>query len=306
MKGTLHQLRILVSVAECGSFTAAAAAHNVEVSVVSRAIRDLEFELGVPLFERLARGVQLTLAGHSLVNSAREILERVAKARLDARRAATGCDGHLALGFVYAATSRPLVEMLKRFASGHPGIGVDVTEGGDDELIGRLRSGRLDVAITATDPPPHERLKDVSPLRSLPLWMEPLVVLAPASAPAESASWEDLAGQKLLCRTLDDWPRFVRHVLRVGGPTLSFETHTVSQEGVLGLVAAGLGWAILPDSLGHVLPSEVKRIPISSPGAELQVEALWCGENKNPALTHFLALCGQLYGPDQARPDVLS
>jgi hypothetical protein len=51
-------------------------------------------------------------------------------------------------------------------------------------------------------------------------------------------TWADLAGARLLCRTVDDWPRFARHVERLGGPRLAFEPHAVSQEGVLGLVAA--------------------------------------------------------------------
>lgn len=295
MRGTLDQFRVLVSVAECGSFTAAAAQRNVEVSAVSRAVRELETEIGMPLFDRLARGVRLTVAGRSLVVSARDILERVNQARLDARRAGTGRDRQLALGFVWSATCRPLVELLKEFASEYPSIAVDLVEDGGDELIGRLRSERLDVAITATDPPPFERLREVSPLRSFPLWIEPLAVLVPGGASVEQVTWEEISRHRLLCRTLDDWPRFAQHVRRAGGPSLTFETHTVSQEGILGLVAAGFGWAVLPRNLVHAPLDGLDVLSIESLGAQLQVEALWCEDNSNPALTRFLALCRRLY-----------
>lgn len=295
MRGDLAQLRVLLGVADCGSFTGAAAQRNIEVSGVSRAVRELEIELGVVLFERLPRGVRLTDAGESLVASSRDILERYERAGIEARQANVGRSGHLAVGFLWSSTSGPLVELLRNFAAGHPRVVVELTEDGNDELLSRLRSERLDVALAATDAPPLPRLKQIGLLSSLPLWLEPLTVVIPVSVAATSLSWEDLAGCRLLCRSVDDARRFIRYVERLGGPTLAFERQAVSQESLLGLVAAGLGCALFPASLTHLLPPGVQSIPISSPGAVLQVEAVWRAKNENPALTLFLALCRKLY-----------
>lgn len=295
MRSDLDQLRLLLAIADRGSFTAAAGERNMEVSAVSRSVRSLESALGVALFDRLARGVRLTIAGRSYVASARDILYRYERAGLDARQASSGRPMHLEVGLVWSATSKPVVDLFRRFAADCPNVAVAAVEAGNDDLIEQVRSGRLDVAIAATDPPPLHRLKPVSALSVLPLWLEPLSAVVPANVALEKASWDDLATARLLCRTVDDWPRFVSHVVRLGGPTLTFEPQAVSQEALLGLVAANLGWTLAPASLSHLFSSDVRSVPIVSQGASIQVEAVWRAENANPALARFLAQCRQLY-----------
>lgn len=287
----------MVAATDCGSLSGAARKLNTEVSAVSRAVRELESDLGVALFDRLPRGVQLTEAGASYVSSARDILERFERAGLNARQAGSGRSLPLSLGFVWSVTSKPMVELLRAFTTDLPTVAVAVVEAGNDDLVARVRSGRLDVAISATDPPPLTRLKPVEGLSTLPVWIEPLADVVPQDSPLKVATWGDLVEARLLCRSVDDWPRFVRHVERLGGPTLTFEPQAVSQEGILGLVAAGLGQTIIPASLSHLLPAGVRAVPIVSPGATLQVEAVWRASNANPALARFLALCRKLYDP---------
>jgi len=138
--------------AECGSFSSAARELNTEVSAVSRAVREVEDDLGVGLFERLPRGARLTDTGRSYVSSARDVLNRYERASLDARRAAAGQVLHLALGLVWSPLSTP-VALLGPFATDFPAIAVEIIKGANDGLADWLRSGRLDVAIAATDPP---------------------------------------------------------------------------------------------------------------------------------------------------------
>lgn len=297
MSSELKTLRFVIAAADCGSFSSAALKLNTEVSAVSRAIRAIEDHLGVAIFDRLPRGVRLTDAGRSYIASAREIIERYERAGIAAKLAGSGQALHLSVGFVWSAASKPMVELLRALAAAFPTIAVEVTEIGNSELFFRARSGRLDVAIAVTGPPPLPRLVDIASLESMPLWLEPLMVAVPVGVALDSVTWADLADARLLCRTIDDWPRFVSHVERRDGPKLAFEPHAVSQEGVLGLVAAGLGWTILPASLDHLLPVGVCAIPIGSPDANLLVEAVWKPENENLALTRFLELCRQLHDP---------
>jgi LysR family transcriptional regulator, benzoate and cis,cis-muconate-responsive activator of ben and cat genes len=265
------------------------------VSAVSRAVRALENSLGVSLFERLARGIRLTQAGTEYVASARDLVMRYEQAEAHAKLAGSGLKGRLAIGFVWSFASGPIVDLMREYRSQNPGIIVQTFERGNDDLVAGLRAFDLDVVLTASDPPPLIRSKAIDGLVSQPLWVERLLVAVPSAVTIEALTWDDLAHHILLCRPEDDWRRFVAHVERLGGPTLRFLEHNVALESLLGLVAAGLGWSILPMSTLRPTMSGVGVAAVSSDGAALQVEALWRPEADNPALTRFLALVRQMF-----------
>ncbi len=177
---------------------------------------------------------------------------------------------------------------------------MSTSEDGNDQLLARLRSGELNVALAATDPPPLVRLRSIGALNSMPLWLEPLCVAVPEAVTQDSVTWTDLAGQRLLCRPKDDWRRFVAHVERLGGPTLQFAVQDVSSEGLMGLVAAGLGWLIYPSSIAQVRLPGMRMIPIVSEGAVLQVEAIWSESARNPAVALFLDAARRMFSLDGA------
>ncbi|WP_397399658.1 LysR family transcriptional regulator [Phenylobacterium sp.] len=296
MSGTnIRHLRLLIAAADAGSFSAAAARLAIEVSAVSRAVRDLEDSIGVSLFERLARGIRLTDAGKTYLVSARDIVNRFEKAEADAKLAGSGLKGRLAIGFVWSFASGPIVDLIREYQATNRDVAVRMSERGDDELVAGLRAFDLDVVLTASDPPPLPRSKAINGLASQPLWVERLLVAIPSTHSAEYLTWDDLSAQTLLCRPEDDWRRFVAHVERLGGPTLRFSEQDVALDSLLGLVAAGLGWSILPMSTLRPTMSGIGVAAVSSDGAELQVEALWRPEADNPALRRFLALARRMF-----------
>lgn len=201
----------------------------------------------------------------------------------------------LSLGFIWSFSSSCMVKMLSVFASASPSTAVSTLEDGDRELEARLRRGELDVVIAATGLPGLPRLKPINGLNNLNLWLEPLCAAVPSGTGMTTLMWSDLAGQRLLCRPQDDWRRFVAHVERLGGPTLTFHEQQVSQEALLRLVATGLGWFIAPASIVHSAVQGVNILPIVSEGAVLQIEALWRPQNLNPALSLFLKLARQVF-----------
>lgn len=247
----LRHLRVVVAAADSGSFSGAAQALNTDVSAVSRIVRDLELSIGISIFERLPRGGRLTKAGAEYVVSARDILARVDRADRAALLAAAGSTGSLSVGFVWSFSSGPVVELIRAFGTAHPSVLVRTVEDGNEELVIRLQENDLDVVLAATDPPPYPRLRSLGALESQPLWLEPLCVAVPDTVTTDTLTWSDLAGQHLLCQPKDDWRRFVTYVEHLGGPTLHFAAQDVSREGLLGLVAAGLGWVIIPASIAH-------------------------------------------------------
>lgn len=294
----LRHLNIVVAATDNGSFSAAARKLNIEVSAVSRTIREVEDYLGIAIFERLPRGVRLTGAGLSYVASARDILARYSRANLDARLAGAGRPLHLTIGFPWSASCKPMIALLRSFAIELPTAAVELVEAGNDELVDRVRSRQLDVAIAEIEPPPLRSIEGSGPLSIVPLWREPLELVVPSGLEYRSLTWSDLSKARLLSRSIDDSPRFAQHLLRLGGPKLTFEPHAVSQEGLLGLVAAGMGWTLIPASLRHLLPDDVRAVTIESEGATLAFGAVSQPSNANEALSCFLELCRQLYAPE--------
>jgi DNA-binding transcriptional LysR family regulator len=297
----LRHLRTVIAVADSGGISAAAAQMNVEASAVSRTVHELEDWLGVSLFERHARGVRATTAGGAYVVQARDVLARLSQAEQDARLAARGVTGKLALGFVWSFTGGPVVGLLQAYSGAYPKVALRLVEDGNDDLVLRLRNGELDAALTATDPPPLPRLKPIEALQSMPLWLEPLFAALPEATPRETVTWDDLSGIDLLCRPGDDWPRFSRYVQSLGGPKLRFVEQNVAVSSLFGLVAAGVGWLILPSCASKIGTPGVRVVPIVSEGASLQVEVLWRPQTDNPALTRFLALLRQMYSTEAPR-----
>ena len=136
-----------MSVAEQGTFVQAARRLRVAQPALSKQIRDLEGELGVTLFERLPRGVQLTRAGEAFLAHARVTLEAAARAVASAREAAK--DGGSALEFAHGelAVYTPIIEdLLAAFRDAHPAARIRVSSMSDADAHGALRQLQIDVA----------------------------------------------------------------------------------------------------------------------------------------------------------------
>jgi DNA-binding transcriptional LysR family regulator len=175
----LRQLATFVAVAEEGSFTRASDRLHVVQSAVSAGVRNLERELGTPLFDRSTHKVQLTDAGHALLPEARATLAAATAARdaVDAVRG--GVRGTVVLGTMQAQGMRAIdvPGLLAAFRQEHPHIEVRIRHaaGGSAEMAAQVREGRLDLAFVAL---PDRELPGVE---VTPLAREPIMVVAPAT-----------------------------------------------------------------------------------------------------------------------------
>ena len=148
----LRQLEYFVAVAEERHFTRAAQRVRVAQSGLSASIRSLEKELGAPLFVRSTRRVDLTDAGRALLAEARHALSTVDAAR-EAVAAVQGLlRGTLAIGTLQCLGGVDLIGLLVAFRTAHPGVEIQLRQGGSPELIDRVRSGDLDVAFVSEPP----------------------------------------------------------------------------------------------------------------------------------------------------------
>jgi LysR family cyn operon transcriptional activator len=187
----LRHLRYFVTVADAGSVSRAAIQLRVTQPALSRQIRDLETELGLPLFDRVGRRLQLTAAGDNLLLRTRDILRAADSLREHAGALAGGTTGTLRLG----ATAQTLESLISGFLVGFrrqwPGIDVRLIEDGGMRLKTRVQRGELHLALGAV--PAGDELR-ARPL--FPVWV--LAVMPAKSALAR--------GRTLEVAELDDQP----------------------------------------------------------------------------------------------------
>src|SRR4051794_20991675 len=143
----LRHLRYFVALAEDPHFGRAAARLGISQPPLSRAIRDLEVELGVALFRHSRRGTALTDAGQRFLERARHLLTEADRAAAAARAWSHGSTGNLAVGFFTSMASGRLPDLLRRFRAAHPDIDVELHEHAHEQLIAGLARGRVHVIL---------------------------------------------------------------------------------------------------------------------------------------------------------------
>ena len=165
-----RQLQVFASVAEKGSFTAAADKLYLVQSAVSATIAALEADLGERLFQRTTRWVQPTAAGRALLPHALAILDAFQAARDAVEAVAGGLSGSIRIGYMTNVTLFDIPHLLGRFSHDHPGVTMQLTASatGTAGLAEGLRRGDLDLAFLAATPPDYPDLNidvlDTSPL----------------------------------------------------------------------------------------------------------------------------------------------
>jgi DNA-binding transcriptional LysR family regulator len=148
----LRHLRYFIVVAAEGHITRAAERLGMQQPPLSRQIRELESELGVQLFHRIARGVELTEAGRTFLDGARAILANLELNAERARRTGRGEQGGLFLGYPGTAAFHPLVpRIIREFQAAFPLVSVKtMAEGFPDDLVERMRNNQIDIALLRT------------------------------------------------------------------------------------------------------------------------------------------------------------
>jgi DNA-binding transcriptional LysR family regulator len=249
----LRHIRYFLAVAEELNFTRAAARVGIGQPPLSQQIKDLEAEIGAPLFRRLAQGAELTAAGQAFLEQVQGVMPQVERAKLAARRAARGEIGLLRVGFTASAAFNPVVPgAIRSFRRSYPDVGLSLEEANTTRLVGGLNAGELDVVFLR----PGSAGTDGLQLRLLS--EEPMLVVLPSSHPAAASD------QVELTRLRND--PFILFP-RASGTTL-FDTiiaackaagfepilgQTAPQiDAVVNLVAAELGVSLVPTSMSQL------------------------------------------------------
>src|SRR6476661_1766914 len=282
----LRHLRYFVAVAETGSLTVAAEKklHTAQPSL-SRQIRDLEYEVGVPLINRSVHGVELTAAGRAFLDHARLALTQAEAAAEAARRAAQPAKPTFAMGFLTGhvdwlprATSILRDELLN--------IEIRVSSDHSTTLADDLQRGKLDIAFLRREQKPDLEYKIVA--------KEPLVVFLPSDHPlAEHKAIDphDLVGETYI--GISEIPRVLHAVInaylkRTGielTPHLEIDNFAMA----ISLVASTRGVALLPASAENFLTWSVIVRPLKGETPTIDLVVGYHKANTSPILRTFLS-----------------
>lgn len=241
------QLRCFVAVAEELNFRRAAERMNMTQPPLSRQIKLLEHGLGLTLFDRTNRQVQMTPAGSSFLASATEILQRAEHAVLSARQAERGEAGAVAMGFVPSAALEFVPRIVSSLQRDLPGVTFNPTEMMSYEIIEALISGQLDFGLTRSSGRHGE-------LQSARIVSESFVLAVPAThalACAERPGLADLDGEDFVAYSTERGG-FIRDVHSAVFANEGIAPRTVLEVSqthtVLALVNRGIGLALVPSS----------------------------------------------------------
>ncbi len=208
----LRHFRYVIAVAEELNFGRAAERLNMSQPPLSHQIRMLEEELGVQLFERTKRRVQLTEAGIRFVEEARKVLDQVDRAAKVASRSSKGELGHLSIGMIWERAA--MVESLRILGQGYPDVHVSLHRLSEVQQIQGLMEGRLDICFTMGLPPRE------APFIYETLAWEPLVVGVPVGhhlASAERVPLHALAKERYIMFKRDRNPGLYMKSSLAGG-----------------------------------------------------------------------------------------
>ncbi len=278
---TLTELKYIIAVAREKHFGRAALSCAVSQPSLSVAVRKLEDELGVAIFERRSNDIALTPIGALIVEQANKVFEDARRITEIARQGQDPLSGPLRLGVIYTIGPYLLPDLISRMSASTPQMPLILEEGFTTELLAKLRSGLLDVAITA------DTLVDTG-FMTQEIYEEQFVVAVPAHHPWVNRSYvgtDELRDQKLLL--LGTGHCFRDQILGICPDLARFNSSASEMQKTVGgsslqtifhMVAQGLGITVLPASAVPYLTglsTAIKILPFKNPPPSRRAVLVW-------------------------------
>lgn len=289
---TTNQLIYFISVAECLNFTAAAKKHYISQTAMTQRIQTLEEQLGVKLFDRSKRHVELTPAGKVFLHEARAILEMERRAVEKVEAAATGISGSIQIGYVKGYENTDFGRILRAFRQTHSDISLELCRENYLDLLLHLEQDKydiiLDICYNNTDLSAF-CWKNVA---SYPLY----AVLYPEHPLADRKAIlrNELKNERFLITKFYEDPTAVGYILpdkyADSGFIPKVAVSSPDIETLLLMVAARMGITILPENaISRLRDSrDFVFLPLVGGHEHIEVKAIWKKGNPNPALPKFL------------------
>lgn len=284
----LRQLNYFIAVAEELNFSRAAKRLNITQPPLSMQIQKLEEELEVSLFFRNNRRVELTEAGRAFYKDAVKIIEDLKSSIDHARLIHQGMHHNLRVGFVGSATYDILPSVLREFRSQHPNVQVHLSELSTPAQIDALQKNEIDVGVLR--PPVMEES-----IRTEIVSIAPCVLAVPKGHPLlemDAVQLSDLKPHPFVALSPKTWSGLYHEILGLINPMIQQEA--LEFQTVIGLVAAGMGIAIVPRSAMNlhtqeVVYLEIEQLPLASMGISFR------RNDRSPLVKAFYELAAKGY-----------
>jgi DNA-binding transcriptional LysR family regulator len=287
MNITLRQLYGFKTVADVGTFTAAAHRLKIAQPALSLNIRDLEKELGARLFDRTTRRVELTAAGREFLQSVDKLINDLELAVANTRHLAERKRGRLVVGAPPLLAAFVVPGAVADYKKNYPAIDVSIVDTQTDYIIEKVRSGEADCGIGTFDEAEEGLRREVVCEDSLMAWCPPQSQLMRSG----KLAWKDLPVGQLISLTRESRIRFLveQACLAAGHPIRpAYEVSHVTT--AIMMVEAGLGIAVLPAyASGFARAFNVVSKVLSEPEVRREISLIYSGSRAlTPAAEAFL------------------
>ncbi|MDQ7979521.1 LysR family transcriptional regulator [Paraburkholderia sp. SARCC-3016] len=314
----LRQLRYFVAVAEEKHFGRAAARLSMTQPPLSQAIRALEETLGVELFARTKRSVELTPVGADLLPEVRRLLASAEALRPLAQSLARGESGGLSLSFVSTADYGLLPPLLRDFGVRHPRVRLQLAEATSDVQFEELVAGHIDAGLVIGPLPPRYATQ----LSWLSIAREPLVIAMSAQQAARieaergGVAYEAGEQAAAIAAAVPEWrdtpislrdaadaplvifprrlaPSFYDIIMDcygVAGLTPRIGQEAIQMQTIVSLVSAGMGVALVPQSLRNLRRTGVVYRPLTEAVPAIETGLVWRTQAVSPVLAGFIEI----------------
>jgi LysR family transcriptional regulator, hydrogen peroxide-inducible genes activator len=280
----IHHIRYFLAVCETMNFTRAAENSNISQPALSRAIQQLEEEVGGLLFRRERSLTHLTDLGHLMRPHLQQIIDELGEVRREAKRFLTMEEANFSLGIMCTVGPARFTAMLAIFRNAYPGISLSLVEGTPQRLAEKLENGEIDIAIMAQAEGFPDRF-DVKPL-----YAERFLVAYPKGHKFTSQNGvavADLDGQNYLERMNCEYAGHIEGIVREAQCKLNVIYRSEREDWIQNMVAGGMGISTIPEF------SVVSRSFETSPLIEPEIWREIClvsvaGRRHSPSVANFV------------------
>ncbi|TDD92835.1 LysR family transcriptional regulator [Saccharopolyspora karakumensis] len=280
---TVQQLRLVLAVHDTGGFTAAAEQLHLAQSSISRAVRDVERRLGITLFQRTTRNLVTTPEGAEFCLVARRVVDSFDAGINHFQGFLAGTRGRVRVAALPSMAATLLPPVVSAYRAEHPDVELSIEDGMSDEVLAKVRAGTVDLGVTVVAEP----LPD---LAVHPIATDRMCAVFPQEhrfAAREALTWAELAREPHIAFAPNSSIR--QHADRAfaaaqAHPRVVLESGNITA--VAGLVAAGLGTAVMP---GTVLPliafAGLVHVPLAAPETHRRIAVIRTPHHPQPPAT---------------------
>lgn len=285
MRYELTDLRLFQAIAEAHSLAGGANAAHITASAASYRLKNLEHALGIPLFVRSPRGMDLTPAGEMLLSHVRELLQGIERMHAEVGQFASGLKGHIRLLANSSSLNGFIIPNVSRFLAAHPEVNIDLEERASQAIVAAVTAHEADIGILANELTDEASATGVRAVRYA---VDELVLAVPAGHPLareSSVRFGAALGFDFVCMSRNSSNfLFLKDMAQRAGRQPNVRLHAHGFEAVLSLAEAGVGIALVPRSVASdaIRAGRVVAVALDEPWAVRELNLVTRADGKLP------------------------